>query len=69
MKQVGCKRPVYDPENSVWVLETHGMIRKVLYVCKRPAVSSGKFCVSVRDLRCEPKSSVAQRRHTVMFIT
>ena len=42
---------------------------KVLYGCKRHAVSSEKFCVGVRDPRCEPKSSVAQRRHTVMIIT
>ena len=45
------------------------MIRKVLYGCKRPAVSSGKFCVGVRDPRRKPKSYVAQRRHTVMIIT
>ena len=42
---------------------------KVLYGCKRPAVSSKKLCVGVRDPRREPKSFVAQRRHTVMFIT
>ena len=34
---------------------------KVLYGCKRPAVLSGKFCVSVRDPQCNPKSFVAQK--------
>ena len=42
---------------------------KVLYGCKRPAISSIKFYVGVRDPQREPKSSVAQRRHTVMIIT
>ena len=42
---------------------------KVLFGCKRLAVSSEKFCVGVRDPRHEPKSFVAQRRHTVMIIT
>ena len=42
---------------------------KILYGCKRPMVSYGKFYVGVRDLRREPKSSIAQRRHTVMIIT
>ena len=43
--------------------------RKVMYGCKRPAVSSEKLCVGARDSRRELKSSVAQRRHTVMVIT
>ena len=42
---------------------------KVLYGCKRLVVSSGKFCVGERDPRRESKSSIAQRRHTVMIIT
>ena len=35
---------------------------KVLYGCERPAVLSENFCVGVRDPRCKPKSSVAQRK-------
>ena len=42
---------------------------KVLYGCKRPVVSSEKFCVGARDPWRESKSSIAQRRHTVMIIT
>ena len=34
---------------------------KVMYRCKRPTVLSRKFCVGVRDPRCNPKSSVAQK--------
>ena len=34
---------------------------KVLYKCKRPATLFGKFYVGVRDLRCNPKSFVAQK--------
>ena len=34
---------------------------KVLYERKRPAVLSRKLCVGVRDPRCNPKSSVAQK--------
>ena len=37
--------------------------------CKRLAVLSENFCMGVRDPRREQKSSVAQRKHTVMFIT
>ena len=32
-------------------------------------VSENSRCIGVRDLRYHPKSYVAQRRHTVMFIT
>ena len=46
----------------IWVKETRGNIRKILYGCRRPAVVSEKFCVGVRDLRHEPKSSVAQKK-------
>ena len=42
---------------------------EVLYRCERPAVLYKKFCVGVRDPHCKSKSSVAQRKHTVMFIT
>ena len=35
---------------------------KFLYGCERPAVLSEKFCVSVRDSRYKPKSSVAQKK-------
>ena len=35
---------------------------KVLYGCKRPAVLSRKFCMGVRDPRCNPKSSVAKKK-------
>ena len=31
---------------------------KVLYECKRPAVSSRKFCIGVRDPRYHSESSV-----------
>ena len=37
---------------------------EVLYGCKRPAVLSEKFCVSVRDPRCNIKSSAAQKEYT-----
>ena len=31
---------------------------KVLHGCERPVVLSEKFCMGVRDLRCDPESSV-----------
>ena len=34
---------------------------KFLYGCKRLAVLFEKFCVGVRDLRCNPESSIAQK--------
>ena len=42
---------------------------KVLYGCKRPAVLSEKFCVGVRDLRCNPKRSVAQKGYTRLWLS
>ena len=42
---------------------------KVLHGCERPAVLSEKFCMGVRDPQREPKNSVAQTKHTIMFIT
>ena len=42
----GCKRPAVLSE-------------KVLHGCERPAVLSEKFCMGVRDLQCDPKSSIA----------
>ena len=51
----GCERPTVLSE-------------KVLHECERPAVLFEKFCMGVRDPRCNPKSSVAQKK-TVMFIT
>ena len=32
---------------------------KVLHECERPAVLSKKFCMGVRDLWCDSKSSIA----------
>ena len=46
-----------------------GIIRKVLYGCERPAVLSKKFCVGVRDMRCRPKSSVAQKEDTLSCLS
>ena len=45
----GCERPAVLSE-------------KVLHGCERLAVLSEKFCMGVRDLRCNPKSSVAQKK-------
>ena len=42
----GCKRPTVLSE-------------KVLHGCERPVVLSEKFYMGVRDLRCNPKSSIA----------
>ena len=44
-------------------------MKSLEFGCKRPAVVSEKLCTGVRDPRLEPRSSVAQRIHTVMFIT
>ena len=41
----GCKRPAVLSE-------------KIFHRCERPAVLSERFCMGVRDLRCNPKSSV-----------
>ena len=35
---------------------------KVLHECERPAVQYEKFCMGVRDPRCNPKSFVAQEK-------
>ena len=52
----GCKRPAV-------------LFRKVLHKCEKPAILSEKFCMGVKDPRCDPKSVLPKRKHTVKFIT
>ena len=61
----GCRRPVVISERScMGVKDPNGCKRpailseKVLHGCERPAVLSEKFCMGIRNLRCNPKSSV-----------
>ena len=67
--EFGCERPTVLSEKFCMGVRDLGIIRKVLYGCERLAVLSRKFYVGVRDPWCEPKSFVAQRRHTVIVIT
>ena len=53
--------PSLDTECQVGGV-TRGIIPKVLYGCERPAMLSEKFCMGVRDPRCNPKSSIAQKK-------
>ena len=48
----GCERPDGCKKPAV-------LSEKVLHVCERPAVLTRKFCMGVRDPRCNPKSSIA----------
>ena len=74
---LGVRDPRCDSKSFVLVLKTHEDIRKfsmgvrdpwrepkVLYGCKRPTVLSEKFCVGVKDPRCNLKSSIAQKEYT-----
>ena len=66
---MGVRDPRYYPKRFFMnVRDPNGceipaiLSEKVLYRCERPAVLSEKFCMGVRDLRCNPKSSVAQEK-------
>ena len=74
--ELGCRRPVVLSKRScMGVRDPNGCERpvalseNVLHGCERPVVLSEKLCMGVRDPWHEPKSSVAQRKHTIMFIT